>query len=290
MSQCCVLMIVQPDNFNIADERPIEYGLWEDHNIPCYRCEWPEVLRRTSLTTTNHKLIFRIDNIGVQTELEVSVIYYRAGYTADEYLDDQGRQTRLRLEMARAIKCPDVLTHLTTFKAVQQALTEEGAVERFMSIDAARRIRETYMPMMKMNTSPSQFHGIATDSRQAAGFILKPNLEGGGHNIYGENIPTFLTEMPRELWAKYILMRRILPPSGKTPGALATAEGLYEGPVVSELGILGSVLWRKGEGGRSVEVLRNLAAGWTFKTKPAHVDEMSVVKGYGCFDCPELVA
>jgi len=30
-------------------------------------------------------------------------------------------------------------------------------------------------------------------------------------------------------------------------------------------------------------------AGWTFKTKPVSVDEMSVVKGYGCFDCPLLV-
>jgi hypothetical protein len=33
----------------------------------------------------------------------------------------------------------------------------------------------------------------------------------------------------------------------------------------------------------------NRLAGWSFKTKAAGVDEMSVVKGYGCFDCPRLV-
>lgn len=33
----------------------------------------------------------------------------------------------------------------------------------------------------------------------------------------------------------------------------------------------------------------NSEAGWSLKTKPANVDEMSVVKGYGCFDSPYLV-
>lgn len=44
----CVLMIVQGMNFNICDERPIEYGL-VDRGIPCYRCDWYDVLSRTAL-------------------------------------------------------------------------------------------------------------------------------------------------------------------------------------------------------------------------------------------------
>jgi hypothetical protein len=37
-------------------------------------------------------------------------------------------------------------------------------------------------------------------------------------------------------------------------------------------------------------MLDSSVGGWTFKTKYADVDEMSVVKGYGCFDTPYLVA
>jgi glutathione synthase len=40
--------------------------------------------------------------------------------------------------------------------------------------------------------------------------------------------------------------------------------------------------------GDGIDVKLNETGGWTFKTKPEQVDEMAVVKGYGCFDCPLL--
>ncbi|KAK4621901.1 hypothetical protein CLAFUR4_07525 [Fulvia fulva] len=116
--QTCILMIVQPNNFNITDERPIEYSLW-GRDTPCYRCEWQNILNRTTLSD-DRTLHFHPQPSTPGSRIEVSVIYYRAGYQATEY-DSSGLQARLRLESSRAIKCPDVLTHLTTFKAVQQA-------------------------------------------------------------------------------------------------------------------------------------------------------------------------
>lgn len=64
---------------------------------------------------------------------------------------------------------------------------------------------------------------------------------------------------------------------------LHSPDGRLGGPTVSELGIVGVCLWK------GAEIIQNTQAGWTFKTKPTHIDEMSVVKGYGCFDCPNLV-
>lgn len=173
-------MIVQPRNFNVADERPIEYRLWEV-GVPCYRCEWQEVLRRTTLTP-DRNLMYR--PVGSQADLEVTVVYYRAGYDATEY-DECGKATRLRLELSRAIKCPDVLTHLSTIKAVQQALTESAALERFLSDADAERVRSTFMPMSALDMSAAGSHtrSIATDASQAVHYVLKPNLEGGGNNI-----------------------------------------------------------------------------------------------------------
>ena len=284
-TQCCVLMLVQPLNFNIADERPIEYGLW-DKDIPCYRCEWQDVLERTTLNA-DRMLTYRLVG-AAEVEWEVSVVYYRGGYDAAEYRE-QSRETRLRLEMSRAIKCPDVLTHLAGMKAVQQALGEIGVLERFLDEEKAARVRSTFMPMYKLDASDAgqRARKVATDPEQAKHYVLKPNLEGGGNNVYGSGIPDFLASVPKDQWHKYILMRLIEPPAD-IDGVLMTAERLHQGPVVSELGLLGTVLWRRRKENGGMEMIRNEAGGWTFKTKPTHVEEMSVVKGFGCFDCPRL--
>jgi len=76
-------------------------------------------------------------------------------------------------------------------------------------------------------------------------------------------------------------------------GMLMSSEGLYEGDTISELGVFGICMWRRkkdGENGEGeVEILENESVGWSFKTKPEEVEEMSVVKGYGFFDSPNLV-
>ena len=45
-AKTAVVMVVQHDNLNITDERPIEYALW-DIGVPCFRCEYREVMQET---------------------------------------------------------------------------------------------------------------------------------------------------------------------------------------------------------------------------------------------------
>lgn len=281
--QKCIIIVVQPFNFNVADERPIEIALW-DNSIPSYRVEWRTLWYRTSLTQ-DRTLLFT-PPFG-KSQLEVSVIYYKGGYIIEEY-QPAGRNLRIRLEISRAIKCPDILTHLSGFKTVQAALVEPGAVERFLPPEKAEKIRRTFMPMQILDTSPGGLaaRAEATDPVKCARYVLKPNRDGGGHNVYRDDIPAFLRRKPETEWCQYILMRLIEPPP--TEGMLMAPESLYHGPVISELGIIGICIWeRKGSG--EVDVRMNEVGGWTFKTKPVGVDEMSVVKGFGCFDCPLLV-
>lgn len=86
-------------------------------------------------------------------------------------------------------------------------------------------------------------------------------------------------------------MGKIVPPGLR--GVLMSRRGIYEGSVVSELGVFGVHLWRRKEGKAEerpeAEIVTELEPSWSFKTKDASVDEMSVVKGYGCFDSPLLV-
>lgn len=291
-SKTCILMIVQPQNFNIADERPIEYALW-DQSIPTFRVTFGyEILSHTSITP-NGELLYQPPYL---TEpIEVSVVYFRAGFEAHEY-DDMGHMARFQLEKSRAIKCPSLLSHLTTLKKVQQALTLPGALNRFLAPEEATLISSTFVPMFPLDHSKIGDHAkrLALDPGKATNYILKPSLEGGGHNVYGEKIPEFLNAAPKETWNTFVLMEKITPPILKN--FLMSSKGLHEGPVISELGVYGVCLWKRevaneGEGRQKIlaEIMQEQEASWSFKTKDARMDEMSVVKGFGCFDSPALV-
>ena len=310
-----ILFVVQPRNMNICDERPLEHGLL-DRSIPCFRVIFnDEVLACTYLTPTR-ELMYQSPSMS--SALEIAVVYMRAGYELQEYTPS-GYAARLLLERSRAIKCPSLLCHLATFKKVQQELAVPGVLERFLpNLEEAAAVAKTFMPMYPMDdssTAGKKGRRLACDPITAAKHILKPSLEGGGNNIYGADIPDYLDSVPESQWQSFILMQHINSPIQKS--VLLTPRGVYQEdastketseshsllsdafslakplidrfgvPTVSELGIFGTCLWKR-EGNGALQVLGNAEAGWSFKTKPADVNEMSVVKGYGCFDSPIL--
>lgn len=288
--QSAVLFIVQPDNFNIADERPIEYALWDRAvPVPAYRLDFGEDTLKYTWLTESRELLFHPPWLGSAAPVEISVVYLRAGYEVNEY-DRTGWEARMHLERSAAIKCPSILSHISTFKKVQQALTVPGTLERFLSDEKSAALRDTFISIYPLDSSSTGSHAqnFATDPAQATNFILKPSHEGGGHNIFGAAIPEFLSSIPRSQWSKYILMDRIKSPHATN--VLMSPAGIDAEDVVSELGVFGTCLWRKSSSKeRSHELFHNSVAGWSFKTKHAGMDEMSVVKGYGCFDTPRLI-
>ncbi len=51
---------------------------------------------------------------------EVAVVYFRSGYSPDQYPTDQEWDVRLLLERSRALKCPSIHYHLAGTKKVMQ--------------------------------------------------------------------------------------------------------------------------------------------------------------------------
>lgn len=294
-----ILFVVQPNNVNVCDERPIEYTLWQSNPpVPSYRIEFgSELLSRCHLGE-NRELFFQPDHASSSKSefVEISVAYMRAGYDPAEY-SDEGSAARLLLATSLAINCPSILCHIATFKKVQQALSSSRALSRFVTSDkAASRIKATFMPMYPLDQSTMGQRGrqLAKDPDAAARFILKPSLEGGGHNVYGRAITEFLSNIPEDQWSSFILMETIH--TSPICNHLMSPSGLYVGPTVSELGVFGACLWQRSN--RTLPnvtrtnrplILENLKSGWSMKTKPAEMSEMSVVKGYGCFDSLFLV-
>jgi glutathione synthase len=256
-----------------------------------YRLEFgSDILEYTHLTE-GRELLCHPPWLASTTPVEISVVYLRAGYEAGEY-DHVGWEARFQLEISVAIKCPSLLAHITTFKKVQQALTAPGSLERFLSASDATAIRETFVPLYPLDESEQGLFArkLACDPEKSANYILKPSLEGGGHNVYGAEIPDYLSSISQAQWRSYILMERIQPPI--QTNLLMGPEALDSGETVSELGILGCCLWQSQSEQTSdhrCKMLHNSVGGWTFKTKFADIDEMSVVKGYGHFNTPLLM-
>lgn len=74
----------------------------------------------------------------------VAVVYFRCGYSPDQYFTEKEWDVRLLIERSLAIKSPSIQYHLAGTKKVQQALAKPGAVARYLdnekTVDRVKKI------------------------------------------------------------------------------------------------------------------------------------------------------
>ena len=153
-------------------------------------------------------------------------------------------------------------------------------------------LRETFTTLYPMDDSELGTHAQGLARTAPEGYVLKPQREGGGNNIYRADIPGFLDELAREPLAEgeppkregYILMSLIEPPLGlKNLLVKGGQADVKSGEVVSELGVYGVALFD------SSEVKVNVGAGTLLRTKGRESDEGGVAVGYSVVDSMVLV-
>ena len=107
-----VLMVVQPAERNVIDQRGIEYCLWREQQVPMVRATLSEVHAHAKLISRQSVRTLVLSGGRFAQPLEVSVVYFRAGYTPNDYPSDDEWNARLLLERSLAIKCPSLAQHL----------------------------------------------------------------------------------------------------------------------------------------------------------------------------------
>ncbi len=213
----CILFIVQDPERNIFDQKLLEYELHE-HYVPVFRLALPQVLDHTTIVDQGSRpLLYHPPHLSGKLH-EVTVVYYRAGYSPEEYTSDNIWEARHHLERSAAIKCPSALTHLAGSKKVQQVLATPSSphLHHFLRNNGAmaERIRATFAKIYPLDDSAAgqEARKLALNPKTAQSYVLKPQREGGGNNIYRGNIPPFLRSIPEAHWKGYILMEMIEPP------------------------------------------------------------------------------
>lgn len=268
-----VLFIVQPGERNSFDQRHIEYALLENHDIKSIRLTLEEV--ESKLTINDKKLYIK------STMDEVSVVYYRSGYAPTDYYSDSCWNARLFIEKSLAIKCPSILTQLSGAKKIQQLLTDEKIIHDLVpeiSSDDLSLLKSTFVEILPLDESEQGLKAQKLAFEQPEKYVLKPQREGGGNNIYKNDIPSFLEKIPKRDWQGYILMEMIQPPKFKNK--IIRKQDIFNEEIISELGIFGSILFNEETG----EILSNENSGWLLRSKFSTSDEGGVAAGFGCVD------
>lgn len=214
----------------------------------------------------------------------VAVVYLRAGYVPEDYAGDADWAVRERVERGDAFKCPSVAYQLAGAKKVQQDLAAPGVAERFLAgqPERAALVRSFFAGLWGLEDlgEPGAAAAVADAVARPEAYVLKPQREGGGHNLYGAALRDRLLQAGPGLGA-YVLMQRIQPPQHT---AVLVRDGTARlAATLSELGIY-STLVRRGD-----VVLHNAGAGHLVRTKTAESDEGGVAAGYGVLDSPMLV-
>lgn len=124
---------------------------------------------------------------------EVAVIYFRAGYDPSHYHGQNEWDARYMMECSTAIKCPSIQYHLAGTKKVQQALAQPGMLERFINDpEEIRAIGKIFTGLYSLDDNEDGNTTYEMAINDPDNFVLKPQREGGGNNIYGQDIPDTL--------------------------------------------------------------------------------------------------
>ncbi|EPQ54873.1 glutathione synthase [Gloeophyllum trabeum ATCC 11539] len=297
-----ILFVVQDGERNVFDQRWLEYELLEKHSIHVTR---QTLTQLTSSASTNA----RTSALIISPATEVSVVYFRAGYTPNDFTQPAHFEARFLLEKSRAIKCPSIPLQLAGGKKVQEVLAKPGVVEQFLKDqgeDVIREIRASWMGMWGLDDDEESIDaagnvvgdtmtkdteaerepaGLKRALANYANLVLKPQREGGGNNVYKASIPPFLASLPPQERAAWISMELIVPPQGLGNYLVRSGGGHVKAEVVSELGIFGWALF----GGEERKVVKEEEAGWLVRTKGRENDEGGVAAGFSVLDSILLV-
>jgi len=270
-----ILFLVEDVTYNICDQKFHEFEI---------RKQCPEVFVIRKTLTDLIRATLTSDKRLMIDGYEVGVVYMRCGYHPDQYPTEKEWDARLMMERSLAIKSPSIHYHLAGTKKVQQELAKPGMVEKYLGDKAqVESVRDIFTGLYSIDKNESGDKSVAAAMAHPEKYVLKPQREGGGNNVYGEEIKEYLEKLgDSDERNAYILMDRIAPPVSKNymvrPGCQPEMVD-----VVSELGIFGYVI------GDKDKISTNKYVGHMLRTKKSHVNEGGVAAGLGALDSVLLV-
>jgi len=213
----------------------------------------------------------------------VAMGYFRGGYAPGHYEGEASWNARRLLEATTAISVPSIPAQLANMKMVQGRLTSAEVLRRYLPDSEAEAVAATFVAM----APPSEEihwkgqHASARDLALASpeDWVLKPQREGGGNNLYGQDMVCRLQAMRPEEDAAFVLMEYIRPAAFRSVRLVENEP--VEGLCLTEFGTFGAFLMEPG-GLETPLVDEDL--GYLLRTKDHQSREGLVIGGYAALD------
>ncbi|TYJ10971.1 hypothetical protein E1A91_A11G244200v1 [Gossypium mustelinum] len=261
------MIVVQTEERNMYDQHWLCTVLKERYNVRTIRKTLAEIDSEGQLLPDGTFLV------GGQA---VAVVYFRAGYAPTDYPSESEWRARLLMEQSSAIKCPSISYHLAGTKKIQQELAKPNVLERFLeSKEDTAKLRKCFAGLWSLVDSDITKKAIEKPEL----FVMKPQREGGGNNIYGDDVKETLLRLQKEGSeedAAYILMQRIFP--AVSPTFLIRDGICRKDHAISELGVYSAYLRNK------ESVIMNDQCGYLMRTKVSSSNEGGVAAGFAVLD------
>ncbi|GIX66213.1 glutathione synthetase [Babesia caballi] len=312
----CVLQVVTEDFANFFDVFAVADALSENYGIAVKvatmreLCEWrrdgrlflrpsSDALTRVMNSKRNFdpkaeaepgRLFFAVPplNGSIKNEVivnEVSVVYYRCCYSADQMAVDRDCwDVRLLCELSEAVKVPSVPTQLAGCKRVQMLLSDPASAAQLSPEESATQeaspsgavvtnLSDTLAAFRNANVQQVDPSLEVNDAvvheaiARPANFVLKSQTEGGAELFVHEEMAEVLRaglERGRGELAKYVLMRRINPPvqnAAFVRGAEDNSFSLRVDRAITEVGVYGCAVFS------ARRVLMEECSGYLARTK-----------------------
>ena len=260
-----LLMLVQPKERNWFDQMGL-FAALSQRGVRVVRATLAEVHQKGKLK--NGDLWVGPQRIGI--------VYFRAGYAPGDLPDEDSRSARRMLEASSAVLVPEASMQLAGTKKIQQVLAESGILSEFVPESVADQLMAYFAMMFGLEEEVEGRPAREFLAENAEQYVLKPQREGGGNNVYGAEIRDFLTSLPKSEDRAWIAMKRIEAETAES--LLVVQEQAQSRQSISELGIFGLLRAQSGD------LRMNMPVGHLVRTKASNVNEGGVVAGYACLN------
>jgi glutathione synthase len=275
----CILFLIVPNERNVCDQNALIDAIQKLK--PMIRFHLKTFEQLTNELVLDEKTF----NIYLKsTHDEIAIVYYRAGYIPDHYTNENCWLVREQIEQSRAIKCPTVRSQLAGCKIVQEYLTHDHIIEKYINNqNLSSNIRSTFAGMFNFVDNQKRKENIELLRQNPNDFVLKPNREGGGNNKYGDDILNLIEKEDDHLHY-YIAMEKILPPKCTTCLIKPNGKHVLHVECINEIGIYGTMVTNVDTN----EEYINEVTGYLVRTKTTDTNEGGVATGYSVLDCLDV--
>jgi len=183
-----VFFVSNFDN-NIVDQRQLEYYVYAMNPLIKIKRQSFTDIDKCKLSVNADRTLFIDDD-------EIAVVYYRIGYMPNHYPTEKHWERRLQIEKSKAVKSPNMGHQLAGSKKIQEILARPGTVEKFIKDPiVCDNIRKTFAGLYSLEMNSEGDENVKMALENPSMFVLKPQREGGGNNLYDEDLVTCLKDV-----------------------------------------------------------------------------------------------